>query len=418
MKLHDKIYGKGCETIILSQLMLLLGAHFIAIIDMPSAIETLQRVEEMQKRMTHCRDIDVIRRNLYMAASYSKLFQNDRALEYLDRALCLSHKIFGENNINYQLAEIYIYAASVYTNCSQHHDALLMLEQCLKLTKSFYGDTANANEIDCLNELGKHYLKTSQIDRAVESFKNALKQVKQVQPGQLDHAEILSNLEVAVYRAGNLDESLRYCQEAIEILRGHGEAGNLTLSVLNDMGLCYCERGNFLLAFQTFKDAVDVVDMTIISGNFYKALCENMAKTVVELSIESTKQPGIQSQIKKHQEAHGELPLTKDTCPVYVNNFYQMSWIGIKGIKLRREKLDKVLKVLEEARRVAKQFDYKCGRVVLVLLILSTTYGEMRSFEKSRSYYEEAKEMAKSLPPGKDDSVLPGELGMIEMMKK
>ena len=56
MNFHDKIYGKNCETMILSQLLLLLGAHigthFIAIIDMPSAIETLQRVEEMQKRMT------------------------------------------------------------------------------------------------------------------------------------------------------------------------------------------------------------------------------------------------------------------------------------------------------------------------------------------------------------------------------
>ena len=147
MKLHDKIYGKGCETMILSQLMLLLGAHFIAIVDVPSAIETLQRVEEMQKRMTHCRDIDVIRRNLYMAASHSKLFENDRALDYLDRALWLCHKIFGENNINYQLAEIYVYASSVYTNCSQPHDALLMLERCLILTKSLHGDTANASKI-------------------------------------------------------------------------------------------------------------------------------------------------------------------------------------------------------------------------------------------------------------------------------
>ena len=175
-----------------------------------------------------------------------------------------------------------------------------------------------SDEIDCLNELGKHYLKTNQIDRAVESFKNALEQVKQVQPGQLVHAEILSNLEVAVYRAGNLDESLRYCQEAIEILRGHSEVGNLTLSVLNDIGSCYYERGNLRLAFQAFKDALDDVDMTIISSNFYKPLCENMAKTVVELSIEDTKQAATQSQIRKRIETHGELPLTKDTCPVYV----------------------------------------------------------------------------------------------------
>ena len=76
-----------------------------------------------------------------------------------------------------------------------------------------------------------------------------------------------------------------------------------------------------------------------------------------------------------------------------------------------------MLKHLEKAREIAERFDYKCGRVVLVLLLLSMTYGEMGSIEKSWSCYKEAKEMAKSLPP-EDDSILPGELGMIESMKK
>ena len=146
MKLHDEIYGKGSETMILSQLMMLLGAHFIALDDMSSALETFQKVEEMQKRMTHCRDIDVIRLNLYMALSCSKLSKNDRSLDYLNRALCLSHKIFGEHNINYQLAEIYLYTASVYTNCGEHHDASSMLERSLKLAESLHGDTANASK--------------------------------------------------------------------------------------------------------------------------------------------------------------------------------------------------------------------------------------------------------------------------------
>ena len=271
-----------------------------------------------------------------------------------------------------------------------------------------------SDKIDCLNEVGRHFLEANQIDRAVESFKSALEQVKKVHPGQLHHAEILNNLGEAVYRAGKLDESLRYCQEAREILRGHSEVGNLTISVLNDIAACYYERGDFSLAFQTCKEALDNLDMTIISSKFYKPLCENMARTVVELSIESARQAGIQSQIKQHIETHGEIPLTKDSCPIYVNNFYQASWIGIK---LRRDLLDKLLEHLQKAKEIAKMFDYKCGRVVLVLLLLSMTYGEMRSLEKSRSYYKEAQEMAKRLPP-EDDSILPGELAMIELMKK
>ena len=106
-------------------------------------------------------------------------------------------------------------------------------------------------------------------------------------------------------------------------------------------------------------------------------------------------------------------PLTKDTCPVIVNNRYQLSLSCIVP-----GKQDEMLKHLEKAREIAELFDYKCGRMVLVLLLLSMTYGEMGSIEKSRLYYNEAKEMAKSLPP-KDDSIqLPGELEMIESLKK
>ena len=78
---------------------------------------------------------------------------------------------------------------------------------------------------------------------------------------------------------------------------------------------------------------------------------------------------------------------------------------------------DEMLKHLEKAREIAERFDYKCGRVILVLLLLSMTYVEMSYFDISRSCYKEAKEMAKNLPP-EDDSILPEELGMIELMKK
>ena len=141
MKLHDKIYGEGFETMILIKLMLNLGTLFYALEDIPSAIKMYQRVEQMQKRMTQCSANTVINLNIYMALSYSKFCQNDRSLEYLDRALCLGHKIFGESNLSSELLKIYQNAAVVYTNCGRYHEASLMLERCSKFTKSLYGDT-------------------------------------------------------------------------------------------------------------------------------------------------------------------------------------------------------------------------------------------------------------------------------------
>ena len=255
----------------------------------------------------------------------------------------------------------------------------------------------------------------NEMDKAVESFKSALEQAKNLYPGQPCVAYILNCLGKAALQDRKLHESLRYFQEAKEILVNNSEVGILTSTILHNIGICYVELDELLLAFQSFKDALDNLDITMISGEVrYFRLCENIAEAVMELSVPSIIQTSVfnQSKQRKPVERDEKRPLTKDTCPDIVNNRYQLSL----SCKFHGEQ-DKVLKHLEEAREIAKRFDYKCGRMVLVLLLLSMTYGEMWSFDKSRSCYKEAKEMAKSLPPV-DDSILPGELGMIESMKK
>ena len=271
--------------------------------------------------------------------------------------------------------------------------------------------------------LGDLFLRRNQINRAVENFKRALELVKKVNPGQLDHAEMLNSLGEAVHRAGMLDESLQYFQEAKEILDNHIEVEYLTSKILNNIGTTYDSLGEFLLAFQCFKDAVD---MTIISGKLDNVLCWNMANTMKRLSVTSiSKTRGVSQskgqsavvvdedvEIDESIETDVKMPITKEKCLGFLNTCYQLSLFSKE-----LGKQDEMLKYLEEARVIAKVFDYKCGRVVLILLLLSMTYGEMRSFDKMRSYYEGAKEMAKTLPP-EDDSILPGELSMIESMKK
>ena len=141
IKLHEEIYGEGSETIILSNLMLDLGALFRLLGEFQSAIEHVQRAEQIQKRMTRCTSIDVITLSIVMADLYSKLRQNDRSLDYLERALCLSHKIFGEHNVTSQLLNIYVNAAVVYVECARFKEALSLQERSLKLAESLYGDT-------------------------------------------------------------------------------------------------------------------------------------------------------------------------------------------------------------------------------------------------------------------------------------
>ena len=267
--------------------------------------------------------------------------------------------------------------------------------------------------------MGELFLQRNQMDRAVKSLESALEQAKKVCPGQPQVVRILNDLGEAAYQDGKPEQSLRYLKEAKEILDHHIDVEYLSAAVLNNTATCYDKLGKSLLAFQCYKGALD---MKIISGDLDNSLFGNMANTVIQMSLANGSQNWMFSKSKEDEaieihedvEIDGEryVSLTKDTCPVFVYNLYQSSLF----CKVDNDQ-GEMLKHLEKAREIAERFDYKCGRVVLVLLLLSMTYGEMRSVDKLRSYYKEAKEMAKNLPP-EDNSILPGELGMIESMKK
>lgn len=275
--------------------------------------------------------------------------------------------------------------------------------------------------------MGNLFFLTNQIDRAVESLESALAEAKKVYAGKPHLARIMNNLGMALKRAGMLDESLRYFQEAKEMI-DEIQGANDASTILNNIGTVYHELGYYLKALQSFNDALG---MTVTCGVSCEMVCTNMVETIrklntITLSEEETlkiqtmcasfSQTMVFSLSKENQvkvvETDEKRPLTKDTCPDVVNNLYTLSLL-CKGHGEQSE----VLKHLEKAREVAKRFDYKCGKVILVLMLLSNTYGEMGCVDKSKSYFEEAKEMVKRLPP-EDDSILPGEMRVIESMRK
>ena len=134
--------------------------------------------------------------------------------------------------------------------------------------------------------MGNLFFRKNQIDRAVESFKSSLELAKKVYPGQLKLVGILNNLASALQQDGKLDKSLRYYKEAKEILDNHTEVGNLTVAVLNNIGHCYVKLKKYLLAFHSYKDALDNLGITMISGKRY-TLYEDMAAVVLVLSVKN-----------------------------------------------------------------------------------------------------------------------------------
>ena len=146
---HDEVYGEGSETRILFELMVELDNIDYALDNIPSVIKSYQRLKQMQERMTRCFDITAINVNLHilMALCFSRFCQNDLSLDCLERALRLSHKIFGEHNLSSELLKMYQDAAVVYSNCGRYHETSLMLERCSKLTESLFGDNPHPGKI-------------------------------------------------------------------------------------------------------------------------------------------------------------------------------------------------------------------------------------------------------------------------------
>ncbi len=153
LRLHNEISRDGEETIFSSRIMLTLGILFYQLRDMGSAIETLQKVEQLQKQLKSCGDMDVIQLNLFMALALSESneqSQHDQTFLYLGRVLKLSHQIFGEHNLSSELSNIYYYVGKVYANCKLNDAALSWYERSLELLESVHGDTPNAGEVQSM----------------------------------------------------------------------------------------------------------------------------------------------------------------------------------------------------------------------------------------------------------------------------
>ncbi len=153
LRLHNEIVSDGAETIVSSRIMLSLGIIFYELRDMGSAIETLQKVEQLQKVVKPCIDMDVIYLNLYMALALSESSehsQHDQTFMYLGRVLKLSHKILGEHDLSSELIKIYLRVGKVYANCKLNDEALSCYERSLELLEFLFGDTPNAGEIQSM----------------------------------------------------------------------------------------------------------------------------------------------------------------------------------------------------------------------------------------------------------------------------
>ena len=140
IKQHNKIYGEGHETITLSRTVQNLGLVYHNLGNMGLAVKTYIEADKMQNRLIDVPDIDAITLASNIASSLSELDEHAEALEYVEKALNLSKKLFGRADLSYELAKIYINAGTVYEHCNRNDEALSLYKKCLEMTELVFGD--------------------------------------------------------------------------------------------------------------------------------------------------------------------------------------------------------------------------------------------------------------------------------------
>ena len=144
---HDEVFGKDCQTIVLGGLMVSLGVLENFSGDPKTAIETFRKAEQLYNRSRCFPDIHVAHFNILMAWMVSNTDEPDQSLKYVERAVDLCHKIYGEQSLTYQLAETYAIAAVVYESCNLNDKAMSFFKQSLELYQSIFGDNRKPGKI-------------------------------------------------------------------------------------------------------------------------------------------------------------------------------------------------------------------------------------------------------------------------------
>ena len=154
---HKELFGERFQSVILMVLMQNLGYAYCEIGNVILAVETLKAAEEMQRRLPTVHDEDIIIQNMYMARSFSKLDQHEQAQEYMERAIRHGHKLYGENNLNINLAQVYNMAGLVHTR-KRSNKAVSFFERSLEFYQQVFSDSAHIGKI--ITESGsKHFSK-------------------------------------------------------------------------------------------------------------------------------------------------------------------------------------------------------------------------------------------------------------------
>jgi CHAT domain-containing protein/Tfp pilus assembly protein PilF len=223
-----------------------IGVAYVGLGETSKALETLNRVLPMMRRVNNAPLLAVILKGL--GDAHLQIGQKRKSIEYLSEALSLYQQTGAWQDELLVLPLI----SALSSSLGQATEAMKFAQTAVRRAKEkgsldweAYGYLA----------VGAAYASVGNLENAVAAYNHSLELLK----GQHDgtgEAAVLNNLGLIYISRGDFIRALDYFERALKLSQSNNDP-KLVAYVSNNIGTIYARRGDPLTAFRYYKEALD-----------------------------------------------------------------------------------------------------------------------------------------------------------------
>ena len=186
--------------------------------DYPASEACLLRAVEVWNQLGHEQENGKLA-NVYfnLAQNYSLQDNHEKAMEYAQKALAVSTRLYGENSV--MSAHAFVSLADIYNNINQPQTEKEWLDKALDVLIAQVGEN-HASTASVYTRLGDWYRDNDALDTALDHHQKALEIRRNILGvSSLDTVDVYWSLAEDCRMAGDIGNALAYIDEAMEICR-------------------------------------------------------------------------------------------------------------------------------------------------------------------------------------------------------
>lgn len=259
LRIRRGLCGNEVSLPVASSLQLL-GLISIDMSDYEEALAALQEALAIrQKLLEKTSSNHLLIHNVHLAIGrvHSLMGEFDKSMKYFSIALMGRTIRLGKHHP--LVAEVLHTIGDAYAVVNEYSKASETLEEALRIRKSLLGP--NIEVAETLNSLSLVYFYCDETERAIELTEQSLKILKCA--AKCDHilaARVLKNTGDYKQSLGSLDDAVEDYTESLRVMTAWQGRDHISLSeVLNEIGVTYFKKDDFVLAKESFTEVIIIV---------------------------------------------------------------------------------------------------------------------------------------------------------------